>query len=160
MYIYVLTTCTYLYTVTLKHKPMFWNKLSRHNSHMSHAEHSSHVTTMCGTNTHSWANAFHLPSSVLPVAAAVAEMFIALFMLRWMMSVLLVYSDIPFMIHSLACTVHLISLSTIYLGNVYPRLALSKDPASMIHSSNDTQPKDTNTMVQDHSLCVCVCWVK
>lgn len=119
---------------------------------MSHAEHSSHVTTMCGTNTYS--NAFHLPSCVTSGCCSCIDVHKPY---SWMMSVLLVYSDIPFTIHSLACTVHVTSLSTTYLGNVYPRLALSKDPASMIHSSNDTQPKDTNTAVQDHSLCVCVC---
>ena len=54
----------------------------------------------------------------------------------------------------LACTVHVSNLSTTHLGDVNSWLALPKDPASMIHSSNDTQPKDTNTAVQDHSLWV------
>ena len=67
-------------------------------------------------------------------------------------SVLLVYSDTPFKICLLACTAHVSNLSTTHLGDVYSWLALPKDPASMVHSSNDTQPKDTNTAVQDHSL--------
>ena len=46
------------------------------------------------------------------------------------------------------------SIYTTHLGDVYSWLALPKDPASMVHSSNDTQPKDTNTAVQDHSLWV------